>query len=111
MGSDAIIRCEKCNSDRIELIYQYINHLHAMPTAKTICANCGYPSNAMGFLSDGVALSDYVEYYSKKYPINYSIDEFKQRVVECVKRQIVQSCLFDEKDIIIDRKDGYHILN
>lgn len=111
MESDAIIRCEKCGSVRIELIYKYPNHLHAFPTSKTVCANCGYSSNAMGFLSHGVALDDYVEYFLKKHPVNCSIEEFQQRIVECVKQQIVQSCLFDEKDNIIDRKDGYCSFN
>ena len=92
---------------KIELIYKYPNHIHAMFTSKTSCTNCGYSSNAMDFLSYGIVLDDYVERYSKKYPINCTIDEFEQRVVECVKRQIVQSCLFDEKDDIIVRKDGY----
>ena len=108
MKANAIIYCEKCGSDKIELIYKYPNHIHAMPTSKTSCANCGYSSRAMGFLSYGVALDDYLVCYSKKHPVNCPVDEIKRQTVECVKQQIVQSCLFDEKDNIVARKDGYY---
>lgn len=107
MDNDAIIRCEKCGSHNIELIYKYPNHLHALTTARAVCTSCGHPSLAMGYLNHGAALQEYVEYYSRKFPIKCSLEEFRQRTVDCVKRQIVQSCLFDENDSILARKDGY----
>jgi len=111
MRNDAIINCEKCNSINIELLYKYPNHIHAIPISWTSCADCGHPSVAMGFLSYSGALNMYIEDYSKRHPINCDLNDFRNRVVECVKRQIVQSCLFDEKDNILDRKDGYYNFN
>lgn len=109
MEKNTILYCGNCGSDKIELINRYPNHIHAFTTKEAKCTNCGYPSSALSFLSYGKALDDYVESFSKIYPIHCSTDEIKKRVVENVKNQIVQSCLFDEKDNIITRKDGYYI--
>ena len=109
MKHEIIVRCEKCRASSFELICRYLNRDRLQPTSKTVCVNCGCSSSAMGFLTGrGEAFREYVAYHYDKQPIKCSIGEYEQWVTECVKRQIVQSCLFDENNNIIDRKDEYY---
>jgi len=108
MKNIVIINCESCNSFKIELVYQYTSHLHAIPISWTRCADCKYPSDAINYLSYSSTLDNYIEVYSKKYQINCSPNDFKNRIVECIKRQIIQSCLLDEKNNILGCQDGYY---
>ena len=76
-----------CDTRSLSVIVQFVRNLFIL-------------SNAMS--------TRVLECYSQKHPANCSVDDFNQQTVECVKQQIVQSCLFDEKDNIVACKDGYN---
>lgn len=99
--------CDRCGSGRLRMEYQIINRNTHSIYNDLVCFDCGFHSQLKVFFDKPNYQYEYYNSYKQTHNIDYSFEQFTNKIINHIKARVVETVLKDEGSDQLGKWTGY----